>query len=160
MHFAFVNNSHHRFSLSFSQISSKAVSIHHPLTRALAGFSLHLGTFGLHLSSAEFSVSERPSPVEMMEPSLRATVLVAQVQAGMWRRNGYSLVDQVRVYHDPRCRKEMYDQDVIMLQLAAASVDMDPDEYLVHVVTKFGLTHWADENFDTAEGDDSIRQVR
>ncbi len=78
------------------QVSSKAVSVHHPLTRALAGLSLHLGSFDLHLSSNEFTVRERPNVLQMIEPALRTTVLVAQVHAGMWRRNGYSLVDQVK----------------------------------------------------------------
>ena len=31
-----------------------------------------------------------------MEYPLRALVMVAQVQAGMWRRNGYSVINQVR----------------------------------------------------------------
>ena len=33
----------------------------------------------------------------MMEPSLRCLVLVAQTQANMWKRNGYSLLNQVRL---------------------------------------------------------------
>ena len=32
---------------------------------------------------------------ELMEPALRIQVLLAQCQAGMWRRNGYSLQNQV-----------------------------------------------------------------
>jgi E3 ubiquitin-protein ligase UBR2 len=102
-------------------VSSKPVSMHLPLTRLLAGLCLHMQKFGLNLQSHEFHISEKPSIVQMMEPSLRTIVLIAQVQAGMWRRNGYALVDQVRVYHDPRCRREMYDQDIIMLQVAAAN---------------------------------------
>jgi len=31
-----------------------------------------------------------------MEYPLRALVMVAQVQAGMWRRNGYFVINQVR----------------------------------------------------------------
>lgn len=99
------------------QVSSSPVSFHLPLTRLLAGLSLHLEKFGLDLHSNELQISDRPQLQEMMEPSLRTLVLVAQVQAGMWRRNGYAMSDQVRVYFDPRCRKEMFDQDVIMLQV-------------------------------------------
>jgi len=32
---------------------------------------------------------------ELMQPSVHALVLVAQSQAGMWRRNGFSLQNQV-----------------------------------------------------------------
>jgi E3 ubiquitin-protein ligase UBR2 len=32
---------------------------------------------------------------EIIEPPLRIQVMVAQTQAGMWRRNGYSLLNQV-----------------------------------------------------------------
>jgi len=32
---------------------------------------------------------------EVMQPAVHALVLVAQSQAGMWRRNGYSLQNQV-----------------------------------------------------------------
>lgn len=35
------------------------------------------------------------SPAELMEPALRVIVMIAQQQAGMWRRNGYSLINQV-----------------------------------------------------------------
>jgi len=34
---------------------------------------------------------------ELMQPAVHALVLVAQSQAGMWRRNGFSLQHQVIV---------------------------------------------------------------
>ena len=138
------------------QVSSKPVSMHQPLTRLLAGLSLHMEKFGLDWNANEFDILEKPTPVEMMEPSLRTLVLTAQVQAGMWRRNGYSVVDQVRIYHDPRCRKEMLDQDVVMLQLGAALTN--PNEYMINLINKFQLTSWADTGFDCAE-DESVRQL-
>lgn len=33
--------------------------------------------------------------ISLMEPVLRTQVMIAQSQAGMWRRNGYSLLNQV-----------------------------------------------------------------
>ena len=84
----------------------------------------------------------------LAEHSLRCLVLVAQVSAEMWRRNGLSLVSQVGqqwfpiiyiylpqwsvqggdslwavpssqvyYYQDVKCRDEMYDKDVLMLQV-------------------------------------------
>ena len=65
---------------------------------------------------------------------------------------------QVRVYRDPRCRKEMYDQDIIMLQLGAAN--MNPDEYLIALLDKFNLVPWADASFDSGGNqDDAVRQI-
>ena len=75
----------------------------------------------------------------------------------MWRRNGYSMMDQARVYREPRCRSQMLDQDVIMLQVAAAN--MDPDEFLINLLAKYQLIEWSGDDFDCSE-DDSIRQVR
>ena len=75
----------------------------------------------------------------------------------MWRRNGYSMMDQARVYRDPRCRSQMLDQDVIMLQVAAAN--MDPDEFLINLLGKYQLIEWSGDDFDCSE-DDSIRQER
>lgn len=34
-------------------------------------------------------------PIELIEEPLRVQVLVAELHAGLWRRNGYSLVNQV-----------------------------------------------------------------
>ena len=78
------------------QVHAKPISIHAPMTRLLAGLSLFLEKFDLDFSNShELDILEKPSVVELMEPSLRSSVLVAQVHAGMWRRNGYALIDQV-----------------------------------------------------------------
>jgi hypothetical protein len=40
-----------------------------------------------------------------------------------------------------RCRGEMYDRDIQLLQFCAAT--LPPDEFLVHCLNKFGLVAWA-----------------
>lgn len=116
-----------------------------------------MSKFELTWSANKFDIEEKPNPVEMIEPSLRTQVTIAQVQAGMWRRNGYAVVDQVRVYHDPRCRREMQDQDVLMLQHGASL--MDPNDFVINLLYKFQLAAgWADRAFDCPE-DDSVRQL-
>ena len=87
------------------QVSSKPVALHQPLSRLLSDLSLHMGKFGLTFESNELDIMERPTPVQMIEPCLRTIVFVAQVQAGMWRRNGHTLVDQTMAYRDPRYRR-------------------------------------------------------
>ena len=138
------------------QVSSKPVALHHPLTRLLAGLSLYMTKFDLTFDANELDIMEKPPPEQMMEPSLRTTVFVAQVQAGMWRRNGHSLQDQVTAYHDPRWRKEMEDQDITMLQLAASN--MPPNDFLINLVAKYQLVNWTSTDFDCRE-DDSVRQI-
>ena len=77
-------------------VSNSPVSFHQPLTRLLAALAVHMTSFDLDFDANEFDIPERPTAIKMMEPCLRVTVLIAQVQGGMWRRNGYSVVEQVR----------------------------------------------------------------
>lgn len=104
------------------QVHSNPVSIHAPLTRLLAGLSLYMEKYGLvwlrldqimltkkldwsvplknlkqeMYKSHELDIVEKPTVMELIEPSLRSAVLIAQVHAGMWRRNGFSVIDQVK----------------------------------------------------------------
>lgn len=82
-------------------VSSKPVSIHLPLTRFLAGLHLYLEKYDLHFDKPEFQ-TPKPTPVQIIEPVLRAKVMIAQVHAGMWRRNGYALLNQLYFYHNVR----------------------------------------------------------
>ena len=52
-----------------------------------------------------------------MEQPLRILVMAAQVQAEMWKRNGFSLYNQLHNYTTPLCRTEMHDRDVLTLQV-------------------------------------------
>ncbi|PIK60202.1 putative E3 ubiquitin-protein ligase UBR2-like [Apostichopus japonicus] len=76
-------------------------------------------------------------PIEMIEEPLRAQVLVAELHAGLWRRNGYSLVNQVFFYKNVKCREEMYDRDIQMLQVGASL--MEPDDYMLCLLHRFEL---------------------
>ena len=40
--------------------------------------------------------------LQVLELPLRTAVMVSQVFAGMWRRNGYSLQHQIFFYHNAR----------------------------------------------------------
>ena len=46
----------------------------------------------------------RISAINLIEPSLRTQVLISQTQAGMWRRNGYSLLNQVAYFSYKFCK--------------------------------------------------------
>ncbi|TNN84157.1 E3 ubiquitin-protein ligase UBR1 [Liparis tanakae] len=70
-----------------------------------------------------YKVSQEPERFDhtlLAEHPLRCVVLAAQVSAEMWRRNGLSLVSQVYYYQDVKCRDEMYDKDILMLQVCGS----------------------------------------
>uniref|UniRef100_A0A671WAZ7 E3 ubiquitin-protein ligase n=1 Tax=Sparus aurata TaxID=8175 RepID=A0A671WAZ7_SPAAU len=104
------------------KVSQQPVSIHLPISRLLAAVNLPLCTL---------------SPPGLYHP-LRCVVLAAQVSAEMWRRNGLSLVSQVYYYQDVKCRDEMYDKDILMLQVGAAS-KMDANHFLMLILLRFEL---------------------
>lgn len=141
-------------------VSTRPVSIHLPLSRFLAGLHLHLEKFGLHFDGPEFQ-TPKPTPVQIIEPILRAQVMIAQVHAGMWRRNGYALLNQLYFYHNVRCRTEMLDRDIVLLQIGASLIENN--EFLIHVLNKFNLISWASPNFEIARlkstEEDCMRQT-
>lgn len=142
-------------------VSSQPVSIHLPLSRFLAGLHLHLEKFGLNFDSTEFQIQTKQTPEQIIEPVLRTQVMVAQVHAGMWRRNGYSLLNQLYFYHNVKCRSEMLDKDIVLLQIGASLIESN--EFLIHLLNKFNLINWANPQFEVNAlknpEEDSIRQT-
>ncbi|CAH0560295.1 unnamed protein product [Brassicogethes aeneus] len=140
-------------------VATKPVSIHLPLSRFLAGLYVYIEKFNLH-TKVEFQVP-KPSPVQIIEPVLRAQVMIAQVHAGMWRRNGYALLNTLFFYHNVRCRTEMLDRDINLLQVGASLIESN--EFLIHVLNKCNLINWAMPNFEEkslkAPEEDSVRQT-
>ncbi|RLU23362.1 hypothetical protein DMN91_003566 [Ooceraea biroi] len=142
-------------------VSSEPVSIHLPLSRFLAGLFLYLEQYDLHFQSHEFVNQTRPTPEQIIEPVLAAQAMISQVHSGMWRRNGYSLLNQLYFYHNVKCRSEMLDRDIILLQVGASLIESN--EFLIHVLNKFNLLNWAQTDFETNAlknpEEDSMRQT-
>lgn len=141
-------------------VSSLPITVHLPLSRVIAGLLLHLTRYDVNYNSVEFLVRKKPSPVELLELPLRTLVMIAQFRAGMWRRNGYSLVNQVYFYHNVRLRDEMFDRDILMLQYVAALID--PNHYLIHLLNKFNLLLWVQETYECVNRkpeEDYLRQT-
>uniref|UniRef100_A0AAQ5ZJW9 E3 ubiquitin-protein ligase n=1 Tax=Amphiprion ocellaris TaxID=80972 RepID=A0AAQ5ZJW9_AMPOC len=113
------------------KVSQEPVSIHLPISRLLAGKMTNI------LSSECMHFCHLFILSKITELPLRCVVLAAQVSAEMWRRNGLSLVSQVYYYQDVKCRDEMYDKDVLMLQIAASK--MDPNHFLMLILLRFEL---------------------
>ncbi|XP_039257407.2 E3 ubiquitin-protein ligase UBR2-like isoform X1 [Styela clava] len=125
-------------------ITKQPVSTQYPVTRLMSAIIVELGLAGMTWSDIErnehiASMLESNSlpPMQLMECSLRCLCLSAQVNAGMWRRNGLSLINQLFYYKDYRCRQEAYERDVQLLQVSAAN--MDPNNFIVILLNKMKL---------------------
>ncbi|KAM4541816.1 E3 ubiquitin-protein ligase UBR1 [Odontesthes bonariensis] len=116
------------------KVSQEPVSIHLPISRLLAGLYVLLCGTGV---IERLENAESYNFTQLAEHPLRCVVLAAQVTAEMWRRNGLSLVSQVYYYQDVKCRDEMYDKDIVMLQIAASK--MDPNHFLMLILLRFEL---------------------
>ncbi|XP_049878281.1 E3 ubiquitin-protein ligase UBR1 isoform X3 [Pectinophora gossypiella] len=141
-------------------VSSEPVSIHRPLSRFIAGLHLQLQRHGLNYHSREFERPERPKPTpeELIEPVLQTMAMIAQVHAGMWRRNGFALLNQLYFYHNVKCRAEMLDRDIVMLQIGASLIESN--EFIIHVLNKFNLLDWASADFEQKHiEDDTLRHT-
>lgn len=88
----------------------------------------------------EHSDSRTYSMIDIMEPSLRTEVMIAQFRTGMWRRNGYSLVNQIIYFSGALMRKEMFDRDILLLQECAAMCEAN--KFMIHILNKFNLINW------------------
>ncbi|CAN9499546.1 unnamed protein product [Ophioblennius macclurei] len=119
------------------QVSQDKVSIHLPVCRLLAGLHVLLSRTEVASRRPEKLPLGELSPPLLIELPLRCLVLCAQVHAGMWRRNGFSLINQIYYYHNVKCRVEMFDKDITMLQAGASM--MDPNHFLMIVLSRFEL---------------------
>ncbi|XP_058471362.1 E3 ubiquitin-protein ligase UBR1 isoform X1 [Solea solea] len=137
------------------KVSQEPVSIHLPISRLLAGLYVLLCRTGVieHLDH-----SERYDFTQLAEHPLRCVVLAAQVSAEMWRRNGLSLVSQVYYYQDVKCREEMYDKDVLMLQIAAST--MDPNHFLMLILLRFELFDYFNGSCSSKDQDELLHWNR
>ncbi|XP_058445563.1 E3 ubiquitin-protein ligase UBR1-like [Malaya genurostris] len=151
----------HSASCLIYDVASKPVSIHLPLTRFLAGLYIHFEKFNLTYDTVASSLTDKPTPEQIIEPVLCTRTMISQVYAGMWRRNGYSLLNQLYFYRNVKCRYEMLDRDIAILQIGASLIESN--EYLIHIMSKFNLIEWTYDDFDvstvTNPEEDGIRQI-
>ncbi|KAF6024218.1 UBR2 [Bugula neritina] len=116
----------------------KCVSIHLPLHRLLAGLNHHLPP-DVNYTSPQFApMNCQLQLFNLLEEPLRIQVMLAQIYSEMWKRNGYSIQSQMYYYMYVKCRPEMYDRDIQLIQSVAAV--MEPDSFLIHVIHKYTLT--------------------
>lgn len=129
-------------------VSLSPVSVHLPLTRFAAALIIELMQrrpcdrvpYDESLIALVKTNDSSNLMRDIMEPSLRTEVMIAQSRSGMWRRNGFSLNNQIIYFSGALMRKEMYDRDILVLQEAAATCE--PNRFLIHLINKFNLITW------------------
>lgn len=98
-----------QFEIIDYAVIKEEVSIHTPLTRLFSAIYSQMQKFNLNFhsifdqiqSSSQSSLSclkhdlPKAKMIALIEPSLRALVLVSQTNAGFWKKNGFSLLSQV-----------------------------------------------------------------
>lgn len=65
--------------------------------------------------------------------------MLAQMRAGLWVRNGFSIRAQYVHYRELNLREFTYDQDIFLLQ--ASFVLLDPEQLLVTLIQRFDLRY-------------------
>uniref|UniRef100_A0A7E4W1J9 E3 ubiquitin-protein ligase n=1 Tax=Panagrellus redivivus TaxID=6233 RepID=A0A7E4W1J9_PANRE len=156
-------------------VSKDFVSVHQPVWRLLAGLLVappeiaKTYRFGMKDSHAPPKTVNIASPIAELEAAgwkerraieglyvwnltgfleapMRVLVLQAQCNASLWRRNGFSLVNQIHNYTAPICRSQMFDRDLQLLQVCAAQ--LPPLQFLIRFLHRFGLDKWAATGFE------------
>ncbi|EGT32553.1 hypothetical protein CAEBREN_21443 [Caenorhabditis brenneri] len=135
-------------------VLKSATSVHQPVVRMIAGlFTASNHTRFLMNDEPGNETQEKIKDVlnardetNLYELSLRVIVLCAQSNANLWRRNGFSLINQIHNYFSPLCRNEMFDRDVLMMQVGAATTP--PIKFLIHLLHRFRLDKWATIEFE------------
>ncbi|CAI2303389.1 unnamed protein product [Caenorhabditis sp. 36 PRJEB53466] len=135
-------------TISHFDVLKSSTSIHQPIVRIIAGlFAAHKHAAfvltnepGTELQEKIRAILRSSDDTNLYELSLRVLVLCAQSNAQLWRRNGFSLINQIHNYFSPLCRNEMFDRDVLMMQVGAAIVPTS--KFLIHLIHRFRLDKW------------------
>ena len=127
-------------------VSTKLVSIHFALSRFLAGLLPGSSKYGFSLYDLlQMEMNPDDSMIklqlQLLEYPMRSLVLSAQVNAQMWKRNGYAIHHQSFCYHNVRFVSEMSDRDILMLQVLACI--MSPDHFIKALLHKYNLMNWS-----------------
>ncbi|KAF9932455.1 hypothetical protein FBU30_008158 [Linnemannia zychae] len=77
---------------------------------------------------------------EIFDYPLRVCVLMAQIKANVWVRNGFVIRTQAQYYREVSLRENTYDSDIFLLQVAM--VLFEPEHFLVTALDRFELLDW------------------
>ncbi|PWA01216.1 hypothetical protein BB558_002700 [Smittium angustum] len=92
-------------------------------------------------ADAQMAQMAQISLLRAVDYSIRVIVLMGQIRARMWVRNGYVVKSQAHHYREISLRENTYDQDIFLIQFFLC-VWPDPDQILVSIVDRFELHEW------------------
>ncbi|OMJ25777.1 E3 ubiquitin-protein ligase ubr1 [Smittium culicis] len=148
-------------------VSQNPISFHHPLNWFLANLFRHVDLLddsvisksgfrdirdllfsfnrtdfdsGTHSTSYDNSLAEI-SLLRVVDYSIRVIVLMAQIRARMWVRNGIVVRSQAHHYREISLRENTYDQDIFLIQFIL-SIWPDSDNILMSMVDRFELNEY------------------
>ena len=131
-------------------VASLPMSVHLPLHRLFAKL-VHFGAYGGVDLSSVITAFKQLSPLDaslFVEHPLRCLVFAAQVGAGMWRRNGYTVLNLAYNYGRAPLSKTMRDMDILAVQLAAAA--LGGDAFIATLASRFQVLNLLEAAKDPA----------
>ncbi|KAI8850290.1 hypothetical protein BC829DRAFT_488840 [Chytridium lagenaria] len=90
-------------------------------------------------TNGRVKLSKEDRVARFMDYILRAEVLLAQIRAGIWVRNGQMMRDQA-MYFKYLSLRDLYDHGLFILQVGATL--LGPDRFLTTVMERFELSLW------------------
>ncbi|ORX64383.1 hypothetical protein DL89DRAFT_252038 [Linderina pennispora] len=133
-------------------VASCPVSFHHPLHWFMAELCQHVKLlsediareYGFdsirHMIFTAFNRAQHEL-LRILDYPIRVCVVMAQIRAGLWVRNGYVIRSQSHHYREVSLRENTYDQDIVMIQFFL-SIWPDTDHILMALLDRFGLYDW------------------
>ncbi|KAI9021566.1 hypothetical protein CLU79DRAFT_753863 [Phycomyces nitens] len=134
-------------------VLKKPVSFHHPYHWLLSELLEHIFLFQDELLSKAGwnggfkqmikSAFKNPSHdifLTILDYPLRTMVVLAQINCGVWVRNGFSVRDLARTYRDISVRENTYDKDIYLLQVGFVATD--PNQFLITMLDRFNILDW------------------
>ncbi|ORX38539.1 ubiquitin-protein ligase [Kockovaella imperatae] len=76
----------------------------------------------------------------ILEWPLQMHVVLSQIRADMWKKNGVAMRGQYHHYREMNVREATVDQDFFLLQFCLCI--LDPYKFFVAVIDRFGLVPW------------------
>ncbi|KAJ2745977.1 E3 ubiquitin-protein ligase ubr1 [Coemansia sp. BCRC 34301] len=92
------------------------------------------------MSATEIPHAQREL-LRILDYPIRVCVVMAQIHARLWVRNGYVIRSQSHHYREVSLRENTYDQDIVMIQFFL-SIWPDTDHILMTLLDRFGLYDW------------------
>ncbi|KAJ2908984.1 E3 ubiquitin-protein ligase ubr1, partial [Coemansia aciculifera] len=92
------------------------------------------------MSSTEMPHAQREL-LRILDYPIRVCVVMAQIRASLWVRNGYVIRSQSHHYREVSLRENTYDQDIVLIQFFI-SIWPDTDHILMTLLDRFGLYDW------------------